>query len=75
MTQPTLFGGGEAGPEAVLPIERLQGFIDVAFERNGGGSTVTKYEFGDITLEVEKLKDVETLEGIVNAFRTAKGMM
>ena len=36
MTQPTLFGGGEAGPEAVLPIDRLQGFIDTAFQRNGG---------------------------------------
>lgn len=40
MTQPTLFGGGEAGPEAVLPIDRLQGFIDTAFQRNGGVTEV-----------------------------------
>lgn len=40
MTQPTIFGGGEAGPEAILPIDRLQGFIDTAFQRNGGVTEV-----------------------------------
>lgn len=42
LTRPTIFGfnggsamvGGEAGHEAVLPIDRLQGYIDAAFERN-----------------------------------------
>lgn len=46
MTQPTLFGalgskllgGGEAGPEAILPIERLQGFVDVAVSKAMGDS-------------------------------------
>lgn len=41
LTDPTVFGmngshpmvGGEAGPEAILPIEKLQGFIDVAMQR------------------------------------------
>lgn len=42
LTNPTLFGfngnramvGGEAGAEAVLPIDTLQTYIDVAFQRN-----------------------------------------
>lgn len=42
LTQPTIFGmngssflgGGEAGPEAVLPIALLQDYINHAFERN-----------------------------------------
>lgn len=41
MTQPTIFGmtgntllgGGEAGPEAILPISTLQDYIDAAFDR------------------------------------------
>ena len=40
MTNPTLFGfsgstalvGGEAGPEAILPLDRIQGYFDNAFE-------------------------------------------
>lgn len=55
MTQPTIFGmagntllgGGEAGPEAILPISLLQSYIDGAFERNllasGGGTTYNLY--------------------------------
>ena len=31
-----MLGGGEAGAEAVLPIETLQTFIDAAFQRNMG---------------------------------------
>lgn len=44
LTAPTIFGwngnrflgGGEAGHEAVLPIETLQAYIDAAFQRNLG---------------------------------------
>ena len=44
LTQPTIFGmngstllgGGEAGHEAVLPIDTLQTYIDAAFQRNLG---------------------------------------
>ena len=34
MTQPTLFGlaGGEAGPEAILPLDKIQGYFNEAFE-------------------------------------------
>lgn len=42
MTRPTIFGmhgdrfmaGGEAGPEAILPIDRLEGYISGAIERS-----------------------------------------
>ena len=42
MTRPTIFGmngdslmaGGEAGPEAILPISKLEDYIDNAFQRN-----------------------------------------
>ena len=37
----TLLGGGEAGAEAVLPISRLQGFIDNAFQNNLTSTTNT----------------------------------
>ena len=45
LTSPTIFGwsggkllgGGEAGHEAILPIETLQTYIDAAFQRNMGG--------------------------------------
>ena len=59
MTAPTLFGmnggramvGGEAGPEAVLPISLLQDYIDHAFDRNQVGNNnevnVTVYASGD----------------------------
>lgn len=59
MTAPTMFGvnggramvGGEAGPEAVLPISLLQDYIDHAFDRNQVGNNnevnVTVYASGD----------------------------
>lgn len=59
MTAPTMFGvnggramvGGEAGPEAVLPISLLQDYIDHAFDRNQVGNnneiSVTVYAGGD----------------------------
>lgn len=59
MTAPTMFGvnggramvGGEAGPEAVLPISLLQDYIDHAFDRNQVGNNnevnVTVYAGGD----------------------------
>lgn len=42
MTQPTLFGlaGGEAGPEAILPLDRIQKYFDNAFQNTMGGRGV-----------------------------------
>ena len=59
MTAPTMFGvnggramvGGEAEPEAVMPISLLQDYIDHAFDRNQVGNNnevnVTVYASGD----------------------------
>lgn len=46
MTRPTLFGmaGGEAGPEAILPLDRIQGYFNNAAEHvlgeNGGETKI-----------------------------------
>ena len=48
LTKPTVFGyrggnvmvGGEAGREAVLPIDTLQGYIDAAFQRNSDAAEI-----------------------------------
>ena len=60
LTRPTLFGfngsnamvGGEAGPEAVLPLSILRGFIEDTFERHAAASStnnlqITVYADGD----------------------------
>lgn len=72
MTAPTLFGmnggramvGGEAGPEAVLPIERLQGFVDAAFDNS---DAVTRDELSDIVKTV-----AENSGQIVNFYQPIK---
>ena len=38
----SLLGGGEAGPEAVLPISNLQNYIDVAMERHLGENSTDR---------------------------------
>ena len=61
MTRPTVFGmsgttlhaGGEAGAEAILPISKLQDFIDVAFQRNAAaGASVTNVYIDGNLLDV-----------------------
>lgn len=74
MTQPTIFGGGEAGPEAILPIDRLQGFIDTAFQRNGGVTEVHNHYI------IEKLDctgdaRIESAVDVVFERRFRKGRM
>ena len=72
MTAPTLFGmnggramvGGEAGPEAVLPIERLQGFVDAAFDNS---NAVTRDELSDIVKTV-----AENSGQVVNFYQPIK---
>lgn len=45
--RPTIFpnwnGVGEAGPEAVLPIDRLQDYVTEAIEASSGGNTINVY--------------------------------
>lgn len=46
MNGESLMGGGEAGPEAVLPIENLRGYImDAMDEQPAGGGTYTQNVF------------------------------
>lgn len=47
----TLLGGGEAGHEAVLPIDTLQTYIDAAFQRNLGDGR----EFDRVVQAIERL--------------------
>ena len=51
-----LLGGGEAGKEAVLPIDRLQGYIDVAFQRN-----MSNDGYGELIDAVKELASRDTV--------------
>ncbi len=70
-TKPTIFdtaygfqGVGEAGAEAVLPIDRLQGYIDRAFNRNiiaysSEGGDVYNFYVNDATINgTEEMRSV-----------------
>ena len=56
MTKPTVFGfsgstslvGGEAGPEAILPLDRIQGYFDKAVKNVLGDNRQ-----GDININVQ----------------------
>lgn len=58
MTKPTIFGmsgntihaGGEAGPEAILPIDRLEGYIQGAIEK-----TVQTADLSSLAASIEAL--------------------
>ena len=58
MTKPTIFGmngntihaGGEAGPEAILPIDRLEGYIQGAIEK-----TVQTADLSSLASSIEAL--------------------
>ena len=60
MTRPTIFGvngnslmaGGEAGAEAILPIDRLEGYIESAIER-----TQQVINFDNLANAIERLAD------------------
>lgn len=78
---PSLIGVGEAGAEAVLPIQNkryMAPFADAIAERiNPSGqfekaSSPIIYNIGDITVNMEQLKDLATLEDVVNLFIKAK---
>lgn len=44
MTQPTLFGGGEAGPEAVLPLNGFYSYLDRKLSTLNIGSETIDYD-------------------------------
>lgn len=52
LTRPTLNIAGEAGPEAIIPIEKLQSFMDGALER-----TLQRDNISQLVATVERLAD------------------
>jgi TP901 family phage tail tape measure protein len=77
---PSVVGIGEAGAEAVVPLSghHMDPFADAVAERlasrggaGGSGGTVV-YQIGDVTLSVEALKDIVTLQEFVDLLLAAK---
>lgn len=65
----SLLGGGEAGPEAVLPIDKLQGFIDIALERYLGSDMTTRIV--EAVNHLAERPNVLTIDGHEFALATA----
>lgn len=53
--RPSVIGVGEAGPEAVVPTNKLDAFFDAALKRVGGGKSPGDHQ-GSIIINVEKLE-------------------
>lgn len=54
MTQPTLFGGGEAGPEAILPLDTFWDKMDKIAD-NSGGDEITINVYATPGMDVNEL--------------------
>lgn len=76
----SVVGIGEAGPEAVVPLSgrEMDPYADAVASRlaargagaGAGGTTV--YNIGDVTLNMDQLRDLATLEDFVNLVLDAK---
>lgn len=76
----SVVGIGEAGPEAVVPLSgrEMDPYADAVARRlvargadtEAGGTTV--YNIGDVTLNMEQLRDLATLEDFVDLVLDAK---
>lgn len=55
MTQPTLFGGGEAGPEAILPLDTFWDKMDKIAESTNGGDEITINVYAAPSMDVNEL--------------------
>lgn len=55
MTQPTLFGGGEAGPEAILPLNTFWDKMDKIAESTNGGDEITINVYAAPSMDVNEL--------------------
>lgn len=76
----SVVGIGEAGPEAVVPLSgrEMNPYADAVARRlaargagaGAGGTTV--YNIGDVTLNMEQLRDLATLEDFVDLVLDAK---
>lgn len=76
----SVVGIGEAGPEAVVPLSgrEMDPYADAVARRlaarwadTGAGGTVV-YNIGDVTVSMEQLRDLATLEDFVNLVLAAK---
>lgn len=76
----SVVGIGEAGPEAIVPLSgrEMDPYADAVARRlaargadEGGGGTVV-YNIGDVTVNMEQLRDLATLEDFVNLVLAAK---
>ena len=62
MTKATLFGGGEAGAEAILPLDKIQTYFDRAYEnvsrnKNNNSNEKNNNNEGNIILNIENFNN------------------
>lgn len=76
----SVVGIGEAGPEAVVPLSgrEMDPYADAVASRlaargaGAGAGTTTVYNIGDVTVNMEQLRDLATLEDFVALVLDAK---
>ena len=76
----SVVGIGEAGPEAVVPLSgrEMDPYADAVARRlaacgaDAGAGGTTVYNIGDVTLNMEQLRDLATLEDFVDLVLDAK---
>lgn len=74
----SVVGIGEAGPEAVVPLSgpEMDPFADAVAgrmaQRGGTAGTTVVYNIGDVTLNMDQLRDLATLEDFVDLVLDAK---
>lgn len=76
----SVVGIGEAGPEAVVPLSgrEMDPYADAVARRlatrgaGAGAGTTTVYNIGDVTVNMEQLRDLATLEDFVDLVLDAK---
>ena len=74
----SVVGIGEAGPEAVVPLSGSEmdpyadAVADRISERGGSAGTTVIYNIGDVTLNMDQLRDLATLEDFVDLVLDAK---
>ena len=70
----TIAGIGEAGPEMALPLNQrsIAPFARAIADNMPGGQGSVVYQFGDINLSMDQLRDLATLEDLVTLILQAK---
>lgn len=74
----SVVGIGEAGPEAVVPLSghEMDPYADAVAsrmaQRGGNAGTTVVYNIGDVTLNMDQLRDLATLEDFVDLVLDAK---